>query len=268
MLNRLISRLPSNWIRWIGRQQFKYPVIGPAIGWVGRKVLASEGVIRHGVGAGLRFDAQGGTAGFLFGTAEPEEQAALKRYLRHGDVFYDIGANVGFFATLAAHLVGSQGKVYAFEPNPACAMRIRKNAELNQFSHVEVVEAAVSSCSGRTSLRLGTITGGSSIMGEKGDRAIDVAQLSIDDFRTRGSRGPTLVMVDAEGAEIEVLEGMCETIQTCRPVIMCEVHWIGNEFLQYCREHLVPQGYEIRSLTGEEFPTTPARFHVILEPPR
>lgn len=266
MLSWLISRLPSEWIRWIGRQQFKYPLVGPMIGWVGRKVLASEGVIRYGVGAGLRFDAQGGTAGFLFGTAEPEEQAALERYLRPGGVFYDIGANVGFFATLAARLVGSTGKVYAFEPNPACAARVRRNAELNSFSHLEVVEAAVSRSSGRTHLHLGVITGGSSIVGEKGQGAIEVAQLSIDDFRARGSRGPTLVMIDAEGAEIDVLEGMSETIRSCRPVIMCEVHWIGDLFLKHCRQHLVPLGYAIRSLTGEEFPATPARFHVVLEP--
>jgi hypothetical protein len=96
MLRPLLARLPAGVIRWFGRLQFQIPALGPAIGWFGRNALADEGVIQHGVGAGLSFDARGGAPGFLYGTSEPHEQAALARVLRPGDVFYDIGANVGF----------------------------------------------------------------------------------------------------------------------------------------------------------------------------
>lgn len=267
MWSRLIAWLPAGMIRWVGQLQFRIPILGPVLGRFSRRVLATEGVIRHGIGSGLRFDARGGTAGFLFGTSEPHEQAALDRFLQPGDVFYDIGANVGFFATLAARLVGAGGMVYAFEPNPACALRVKRNAALNSFSQVEVVEAAVSSESGRTRLKLGHITGASTIMWNASEAGVEVALISVDDFiRDRSARGPTVVMIDAEGAEIRVLEGMQETIRKYRPVIMCEVHWIGEEFLSHCHERLIPLGYTVRPLKGGEFPTGLSRFHALLTP--
>jgi FkbM family methyltransferase len=58
-------------------------------------------------------------------------------------VFYDIGANAGFYAIIGARCVGEQGWVYAFEPTPELAERIRYNAEINNFDHVDVVTAAV-----------------------------------------------------------------------------------------------------------------------------
>src|SRR5438046_3189821 len=130
MLSYLVSRLPPSWIRWAGRLRDRVPLFGPVVRWFARDVLATQGVIRHGLGAGLRFDARLGSGGYLLGTAEPDEQAALGGFLKPGDVFYDLGANIGFFATLAARLVGSGGRVYAFEPNPACAGQVRRNADL------------------------------------------------------------------------------------------------------------------------------------------
>jgi hypothetical protein len=96
---------------------------------------------------------------------------------------------------------------------------------------------------------------------------IDVAMTSLDDFiRSHSARGPTLVMIDVEGAEIEVLRGMRETVLRHRPVIMCEVHWINDAFFSYCAEHLAPVGYTVRPLAGGEFPAEPSRFHALLLP--
>lgn len=263
----VLARLPAGWIRWLGRLQFR-PVMGPVVRWVGRSVLAKEGVIRHGLGAGLHFDATHGAPGYLFGTSEPDEQAILSEYLKPGNVCYDIGANVGFFATLAARLVGKDGRVYAFEPNPVCAAQARKNAALNGFDHLEVVEAAVSSSSGRVRLHFGeTSTMSSSIVWTAAAGDVEVAMVSVDEFvRNSHARGPTLVMIDAEGAEVEVLKGMHDTIRRHRPVILCEVHWINDEFLGYCAERLAPLGYVARPLTGDTFPTRPDRFHALLTP--
>jgi hypothetical protein len=106
-------------------------------------------------------------------------------------------------------------------------------------------------------------------MGEARGEGPEVAVTSIDDFiRQRSARGPTLVMIDAEGAEIRVLEGMRETIQQYLPVILCEVHWTGQEFLRRCRDWLVPLGYTIEPLEGGEFPSHTCRFHALLTPAR
>jgi hypothetical protein len=73
-------------------------------------------------------------------------------------------------------------------------------------------------------------------------------------------------MIDVEGAEIDVLRGMRETIIRDRPIIMCEVHWINDEFFAYCRQNLLPIDYEVLPLGTEEFPLEPSRFHAVLKP--
>src|SRR5687767_9780556 len=152
-LRWMISLLPADVIRWFGSLQFRLPVVGPLIGWASRRIIAGEGVIRHGLGAGTRFDATGRNPGFLFGTTDPLEQDALAHYLGPGGVFYDIGANLGFFCVLAARVVGSTGHVYAFEPHPEFARRVKKNADLNGFENVSVIQAAVADHSGRQRLQ-------------------------------------------------------------------------------------------------------------------
>lgn len=267
MLTWIIGILPPNIIRWIGRLQFRIPIIGPFIGWFGHNVLAAEGEIRYGVGAGLRFDAHGGSSGFLFGTTEPHEQDALAKYLQPGFIFYDIGANVGFFSTLAGRLVGETGCVYAFEPNPVCVEKVKKNAKLNGFDHIKVIQAAVSSNTGSVNLKIGHITGASTIVGNQQSDGLSVAVVAIDDFlENEKARGPNLVMIDAEGAEILILEGMHKTILKFRPVIMCEIHWIGDEFMQYFEKNLAGIGYTIKRLDGENWPDGKIRFHAILLP--
>jgi hypothetical protein len=61
------------------------------------------------------------------GTFEPRETASVKRYLRPGMTFVDVGANVGYYTALAANLVaGRGGRVVAFEPSPYAFARLKK----------------------------------------------------------------------------------------------------------------------------------------------
>jgi hypothetical protein len=63
---------------------------------------------------------------FFYGTPyEPAVTDAIATALKPGDVFIDVGANIGYFTVLAAHLVGSGGRVIAFEPHEGCARRSR-----------------------------------------------------------------------------------------------------------------------------------------------
>jgi FkbM family methyltransferase len=144
---------------------------------------------------------------------------------------------------------------------------VRRNARSNGFSWVEVIEAAVAATAGEAVLHLGAVTGASSLKTGEGRPGIKVPVVAIDEWRrSSGARPPDVVMIDAEGAEIDVLRGMRETIGRHRPVILCEVHWIGDAFLAYCAEGLAPLGYHARPLYGETFPTGPQRFHALLTP--
>ena len=70
--------------------------------------------IRDGVGKGLRFNPYRSSGAYLSGRNELPVQETLAAHLNRGDVFYDIGANVGFFSIIAARLVGADGSVYLY----------------------------------------------------------------------------------------------------------------------------------------------------------
>lgn len=148
MTNLLLKLLPSPVIRSVGDLQFKVPALRSLINLVGHS-LAKEGVIQRGAGKGLRFNARGVNPGYLTGTSEPLEQELVLKHSPLGGVVYDLGANAGFYAMIAARAVGPSGCVYAFDPNPKAAARVRDNAARNFFEHVHVVEAAICAKDGK-----------------------------------------------------------------------------------------------------------------------
>ena len=185
--------------------------------------------IASGEGRGLKMDVDRATK-YVSGDVEPPVQKALTRHLRPGDVLYDVGANVGFFTLIGGRVVGPSGHVYAFEPVPENADRIRGNARLNGFAHVSVVEKAVSDQEGEGELILTEHPGGATLA--KADvetppdavTATTVDLISIDEWRDQHRvRGPDLVKIDVEGAEMNVIRGMVETIQRYRPVLLYEI---------------------------------------------
>ena len=156
-----------------------------------------------GPGAGLKLEATGAKAAFTVGTDEPAVQAELVRVLRPGGVVYDVGANVGFLTLIAARLVGPEGRVYAFEPIPDNARAIERNAALNGFANVTVLELALTDRSGEAVLRIPRINQGAHLAvvgdaaGEEDDLIVRTAPLDELD----GLRPPELVKLDVEGAE-------------------------------------------------------------------
>ncbi len=86
--------------------------------WGASWVKGQDAVILRGAGQGLRFNVAGSHSAFILGNHEPEVQELLESVLRPGMTYYDVGANVGFFAIIAARLVGPSGHVVCFEPLP------------------------------------------------------------------------------------------------------------------------------------------------------
>ena len=128
-------------------------------------------------------------------------------------VVVDVGANVGYFSLLSAELVGSGGKVYAFEPEPNNYELLTKNIELNSYSNVQPMQMAVSDECGFTQLFLSSLDSGSHSIYNAGARGVRgthlVSTTTLDAFLT-GEAWPNvdLVKIDVEGAELKVLAGM------------------------------------------------------------
>src|SRR4051794_32517516 len=104
----------------------------PFVRWFVVRTPAVTGVILSGPGRGLRFRAPRGHLFYLTGGSEPLVQDLLRARLRSGDVVLDVGAFVGFDALVCARLVGPEGRVISFEPNPDSAKQIRDNARRNR----------------------------------------------------------------------------------------------------------------------------------------
>jgi hypothetical protein len=126
----------------------RVPVLGQCVSWAGAKLVPRDSLawvqVRSGPAAGLwlHLNPRTGT-GYFEGGGEPEVQSALQQHLRPGMIFYDIGANIGFFSLLAARLVGKEGRVVAFEADPEIAGRLREHVARNEFGSITVEEKAV-----------------------------------------------------------------------------------------------------------------------------
>src|ERR1700761_660830 len=84
---------------------------------------------------------------------EPRTSALFEGLLRPGDTFVDVGAHVGYHSLLARRFVGNSGRVYAIDPQPHNCAQLLRNAELNAFSNIVVIAAAVDTGEGWIALK-------------------------------------------------------------------------------------------------------------------
>ena len=228
----------------------------PLIGWLAGRAfrLYREGSvtrIKTGVGKGLLWKrSHPFRNAFYLGTFEPDLQDFLARNLEAGSVFWDIGANAGFFSLLAARIVGSEGEVVAVEPFPDSAALIREQIRLNGFNGFsQVVEAAATASVGEASLFLTghNTTHRLNLRGMESQGELRVPTISLDsllDARTT-NRSPDLVKVDVEGSEIDVLSGADHLLNT-GVVWVIEAH--DEEVERQLSELLELKGYRVSRL--------------------
>lgn len=213
--------------------------------------------IRSGVGQGLIFESGRYIPDFEQGTSEIHVQTMLAEHIQPGQVFYDVGANVGFFTLIGARLVGGMGHVYAFEPVPANAEAIRNNLTLNDFKQAEVIEKAVSYRNGSEELQITDFAGGSTLIsaGKPSDvsATLQVQLVVLDDLVAEGKlKPPHIVKVDVEGAELNVLRGMANILQNAKPIVVFEVDdaelTLARQKYDACVAFLAEQGYMVTQL--------------------
>lgn len=102
-----------------------------------------ESKLQNGVKIRLHFDSQLSRLIYCEGF-ELQERKFLNAFLRPGDIFVDIGANIGLFSLIAARCVGKNGHVYAFEPTAKIYQRLIENVNLNHFKNISYFQLALS----------------------------------------------------------------------------------------------------------------------------
>lgn len=158
---------------------------------------------------------------FIYVDYEPEVTALLGRLLAPGKVFFDLGANAGFFTLLARDL---GAMVHAFEPNPQIRALLEQSLSLDTRGSVIVNSEAVSRKSGSTVPFFISEPGntGMSSLDRKTDRTVYVETLSLDDYVARTGAVPDLIKVDVEGHQDAVFEGGSRLLAKGNPCLIVE----------------------------------------------
>ena len=178
------------------------------------------------------------------GEHEREIQTLFSEYLKPDDVVYDVGANIGFFALLAARLVGPRGIVFAFEPDPDNSSRLQENIEANSLMHVRVVRSPIWSYNTSVffarSSDHSTRLVGSVRTPRVGTEGFYEQAVTLDDF-AKHHPAPDFIKMDIEGGEMQALAGACGLFTRAKPRLLLEVH--TREAQEYSEKWLEEQGY-------------------------
>ena len=148
----------------------------------------------------------------LEGIYEPEETEIVKREVGKGDIVVDLGANVGYYTLLLANLVGKDGRVYAFEPDPTNFALLKKNVKVNNYSNVILERKGVLDKTGKSELWLRSDVnkaGHRIVPIDKSihhSKPIEIDVVSLDDYFK--DQKIDFVKMDIEGSETMALKGM------------------------------------------------------------
>ncbi len=168
---------------------------------------------------------------------EEKEWRYVEKFLTPGMIFIDIGANQGFYTILASKLVGSLGKVYAFEPAPPEFGKLRCNIKVNGCQNVIAEPFAVGEYEGVTGFYV-CLDGHGGLSGRRAPpentlgisgtirvrtKLIELPIVKLDDYVNHTKlQAVDFVKLDIEGGELPLLKGATHVLSTLRPVIMCE----------------------------------------------
>lgn len=232
----------------------RVPILGGLLHWAGAKAVPRDSLVwvrlANGLGAGLWLRLNPRTAKHIIdGSSERAVQEALQAHLRPGVVFYDLGANIGFFSLVGARLVGAMGKVFSFEADPELANRLRENVSRNNLAWISVENKAVWSetravAFARADPRQSPDRGLGFVTEASNSTTIQVDAVSLDDYA--GSfPPPDFIKCDVEGAEVAVFRGARKLLHSKRPVILCEIH--SEENRRILIRELSQAGYRCES---------------------
>lgn len=127
------------------------------------------------------------------GNYRMEKQESLLTHLHAGNIFYDMGAQAGFFTLLAAHIVGEQGHVYAFENCLQKLYYLKEHIRINRFSNVTILDTA--------------------------------DEVGIDSLVAQGKLlPPNVININVPGSEAQILQGAFETLSKHIPVLFINIH--------------------------------------------
>lgn len=144
------------------------------------------------------------------GRPDFDELIFLEKFLRQDDIFYDVGANAGAYAVLAAGLGCS---VVAFEPVPLTFERLSENATLNQNLKFSLRNCAVGSSIGTLKMTIGHGPGNHVLRDGEVTDFVEASAVTLNSV-VLDTPYPTFIKADVEGFELEMLLGANDVLKS------------------------------------------------------
>jgi FkbM family methyltransferase len=160
---------------------------------------------------------------------ELKENRWLQSWIKPGMVFFDVGANVGYYSLLLSPLLGPTGSAHGFEPVSQQCERFRRNIELSGLINIVVNREIVSDSAGEKVIHVGTDdnsgTASVALIPRPDDITETVPATTLDQyFARRGLTRVDVIKIDVQGHELAVLRGGEQLLRRHRPVLLVEIH--------------------------------------------
>lgn len=185
---------------------------------------------------------------------EPHVTKALEEVLQPGQIFLDVGANIGYFTMLAASRLGPQGRVLAVEPFANNYRLLEKSMAANGFDNIELFKCAAMDRSQTMTFSLGSrFNSGSFHFGDDGrefNSTYEVEAHPVDDLV--GDRRVDVIKIDVEGAEGFAFAGMPKTIDAGKPIILMEYSKEGLALVSGADGSELLRGFKQRGYAVQE----------------
>jgi FkbM family methyltransferase len=219
----------ARYARWQLESRLRAEVMIP---WIEATRLA----VRRGM--------HGATGNIYCGLHEFTEMAFVLHLLRAGDLFADIGANVGSYTVLAAGVRGA--RVIAVEPDPSASAALARNIALNRLGdRVSVKSVAVGASVGALAFSIGQDTT-NHVVSEGDEDHQKVRQTTAD--LLFADETPLAMKLDVEGYEAAVLAGARATLADARlKALIVELNGSGSRYGfddQHTHRFLLQSGFE------------------------
>jgi FkbM family methyltransferase len=164
---------------------------------------------------------------FERGEWEPEQTDVVQRLLKPGAVVINVGANTGYYALLTAAVVGRAGHVHAFEIQPAMLEILSRNVRRNGLdATVTIVAKGCFSSAGKATIEQRGDPGSARV--SLHGKGIEISLITLDAYvaAVQPSR-IDLILIDAEGADFEILKGAKDVLARYHPFVIAETHHLG-----------------------------------------
>lgn len=241
-------------LRFLGKIRFFHRFIRKLFSFVfshGKIITIPFGILR-----GTKWVcSQGEQFWYPLGLYEKATTTFLAKHLRSGNVFFDIGANFGYYTLLGSRVVGSHGKVYAFEPIDSNVTSILEKIKVNNFKNVFVEKGAVSNLVGDVDFVLEPNNASSHLsnldisnFSSSAQDIVSVPSVSLDYFVKEKGIFPDLIKMDIEGAECDALLGAQFLLKEIKPIWIIATHSI--QLMEDCKEFFDNYDYNYEVLDG------------------